>query len=126
MLLWPDELQHWKYIKKIPMGSGYRYFYSWDEWKAYLADPTTELQNAGQKAASDIKSTFGKATNAAKSTASSIQRGTTTYRQRVQSYANRIKVNANQPKEYYSQKAQEGIDFIRRLTGKGTEFGSET
>lgn len=32
-----NELQHWKYIKKIPAGSGYRYFYSMDEWRAYLA-----------------------------------------------------------------------------------------
>lgn len=124
-----DELQHWKYIKKIPTGSGYRYFYSWDEWRAYLADPTAELQTAGKKAASDIKSTFSKAASGARSVASNVQRGSTTYKQRVQSYANRIRANVNQPKEYYSRKADQGMAFIRRLTSKGIDaartFGSE-
>ena len=31
-----DELYHWKYINKIKTGSGMRYFYSMDEYRAYL------------------------------------------------------------------------------------------
>ena len=31
-----DFVQHWKYIKKLKVGKSYRYFYDWDEWKAYL------------------------------------------------------------------------------------------
>ena len=30
-----NELQHWKYIKKIKTGSGWRYFYSQDEIDAF-------------------------------------------------------------------------------------------
>lgn len=51
-----NEIRHWKYIKKIPVGKGFRYFYSWDEYRAYLADPAAELQNAGQKAANQLQS----------------------------------------------------------------------
>ena len=50
-----DTLQHWKYIKKIPVGKGFRYFYSWDEYRAYLADPAAELQKAGQQAQQQIE-----------------------------------------------------------------------
>ena len=51
-----SDLRHWKYIKKIPVGKGFRYFYSWDEYRAYLADPTAELQKTGQKAANQLQS----------------------------------------------------------------------
>lgn len=30
-----NSLQHWKYIKKIPVGNGFRYFYSQEELRAY-------------------------------------------------------------------------------------------
>lgn len=50
-----NDIQHWKYVKKIPVGKGYRYFYSWDEYKAYLADPTAELKKVGNAAKSEIK-----------------------------------------------------------------------
>lgn len=33
-----NALQHWKYIKKIPSGKGFRYFYSQDELRAYYND----------------------------------------------------------------------------------------
>lgn len=49
-----NELQHWKYIKKIPVGKGFRYFYSWDEYRAFLADPAAELQKAGNQAKQEI------------------------------------------------------------------------
>lgn len=50
-----NDIQHWKYVKKIPVGKGYRYFYSWAEYKAYLADPAAELKKAGDAAKSEIK-----------------------------------------------------------------------
>ena len=50
-----NDIQHWKYVKKIKVGSGNRYFYSWDEYKAYLADPTAELEKAGNKTKQEIK-----------------------------------------------------------------------
>ena len=50
-----NDIQHWKYVKKIPVGKGYRYFYSWAEYKAYLADPTVDLKKAGNAAKSEIK-----------------------------------------------------------------------
>ena len=37
-----NDIQHWKYVKNIPVGKGYRYFYSWAEYKAYLADPAAD------------------------------------------------------------------------------------
>ena len=50
-----NDIQHWKYVKKIPVGKGYRYFYSWAEYKAYLADPTADLKKAGNVAKSEVK-----------------------------------------------------------------------
>lgn len=50
-----NDIQHWKYVKKIPVGKGYRYFYSWAEYKAYLADPVADLKKAGNTAKSEIK-----------------------------------------------------------------------
>ena len=50
-----NDIQHWKYVKKIPVGKGYRYFYSWAEYKAYLADPAADLKKAGNTAKFEIK-----------------------------------------------------------------------
>lgn len=33
-----NELQHWKYIKKIKTGSGWRYFYTPEEVQAYYEE----------------------------------------------------------------------------------------
>ena len=33
-----EELKHWKYIKKIKSGNGWRYFYSQDEINAYMKE----------------------------------------------------------------------------------------
>lgn len=52
-----NDIRHWKYIKKIPVGKGYRYFYTWDEYRAYLADPTAELQKVGNKVQNEINAT---------------------------------------------------------------------
>ena len=38
-----NSLQHWKYIKKIPVGKGFRYFYSQDELRAYYNDAKKNL-----------------------------------------------------------------------------------
>ena len=43
------ELQHWKYIKKIPSGKGFRYFYSWDEWRGHLDKAKQNGQNSTVK-----------------------------------------------------------------------------
>lgn len=56
-----NDIQHWKYVKKIKVGSGNRYFYSWDEYKAYLADPTAELEKVGNRAKQEIKTAGKKA-----------------------------------------------------------------
>lgn len=50
-----DELQHWKYIKKIKTGSGWRYFYSPEELRQFYnegkkkADSIPRLQKHGDK-----------------------------------------------------------------------------
>ena len=48
-----DELAHYKYIRKINTGNGYRYFYSQDELRAYLEGKSQEnlkdSQNAYEK-----------------------------------------------------------------------------
>lgn len=49
-----DELKHWKYVKKIPVGGGYRYFYSWAEYNAFLKDPTADLKRVGSKAKQEL------------------------------------------------------------------------
>lgn len=70
-----DSLMHWKYIKKIPVGSGYRYFYSWEEYRAYLKDPSAELNKAGKEAKQKIQSVSrrgGKEINNARRTANKI------------------------------------------------------
>jgi len=61
-----NDIRHWKYIKKIPVGKGYRYFYTWDEYRAYLADPTAELQKVGNKVQNEI-------TNASKKSYQQVQ-----------------------------------------------------
>ena len=63
-----NDIQHWKYVKKIKVGSGNRYFYSWDEYKAYLADPTAELEKVGNKAKQEIKTAGKKASVQVKKT----------------------------------------------------------
>ena len=63
-----NDIQHWKYVKKIKVGSGNRYFYSWDEYKAYLADPTAELEKAGNRAKQEIKTAGKKASVQVKKT----------------------------------------------------------
>lgn len=63
-----NDIQHWKYVKKIKVGSGNRYFYSWDEYKAYLADPTAELEKAGNMTKQEIKTADKKASVQVKKT----------------------------------------------------------
>ena len=63
-----NDIQHWKYVKKIPVGKGYRYFYSWDEYRAYLADPTADLNKSGNKAKQEIKNIGNKASSQIKKT----------------------------------------------------------
>lgn len=74
-----NELCHWKYIKKIPVGKGYRYFYTWDEYRAFLKDPTAELQKVGDKIGQEAKN-FSRAGKqeidaARKSTSKTINNG---------------------------------------------------
>lgn len=63
-----NDIQHWKYVKKLPVGKGYRYFYSWAEYKAYLADPTADLKKVGNKVKSEIKTVSKKTTGQVKKT----------------------------------------------------------
>lgn len=66
-------VQHWKYVKKLKTGKTYRYFYSWDEWKAYLGgddkkqepNPLTAAANVAgtSKNKKDAKSFFEKVKN---------------------------------------------------------------
>ena len=49
-----NDIQHWKYVKKIQAGKGYRYFYSWDEYKAYLADPNAEVNKTTKTVKQDV------------------------------------------------------------------------
>lgn len=58
-----NELYHWKYIKKIPVGKGYRYFYTWDEYRAFLKDPTAELQKTKDNIQSNLTSSKKKVQN---------------------------------------------------------------
>lgn len=69
-----NEIRHWKYIKKIPVGNGFRYFYSWDEYRAYLADPAAELQKTGQKAANRLQYAGRRAAQEARSAGRSAQK----------------------------------------------------
>ena len=50
-----NELRHWKYVKKIPVGKGYRYFYSMEEYRAYLADPEAKLKETGNRVKKDLE-----------------------------------------------------------------------
>lgn len=45
-----DELMHWKYIKKIPVGKGFRYFYSMDELRAFYEDEAPKIDTTKQTA----------------------------------------------------------------------------
>ena len=47
-----EELKHWKYIKKIKSGNGWRYFYSQDEINAYMK----EVQGAAKGVKNKIDS----------------------------------------------------------------------
>ena len=50
-----DTLKHWKYIKKIPRGKSFRYFYSLDEWRAYLGQSVKETgQNIKKQISNNI------------------------------------------------------------------------
>lgn len=79
-----NELRHWKYIKKIPVGQGFRYFYSWDEYRAYLADPTAELQKTGQKAANQLQSAGRQAGKDVRSAGRSAQKQISKGRNKVE------------------------------------------
>ena len=83
-----NELQHWKYIKKIPAGSGFRYFYSWDEYRAYLADPTAELKKAGSQVSKQIQSTTRRGSQEVRSTGRSVQKYVTRGRNNVKKSIN--------------------------------------
>lgn len=47
-----DELKHWKYIKKIKSGSGWRYFYTPEEVRAYYQ---TEKNNANAEYVKNLR-----------------------------------------------------------------------
>lgn len=55
-----NELYHWKYIKKIPIGSGYRYFYSIDELRAFYGQGKKEVKNVSRS----IKKKFSRSNSA--------------------------------------------------------------
>ena len=40
-----NSLRHWKYIKKIPVGKGFRYFYSQEELRAYYDEIKGKAEN---------------------------------------------------------------------------------
>lgn len=44
-----DELMHWKYIKKIKVGSGFRYFYDQDELRAFYDKGKDDVQKNVRK-----------------------------------------------------------------------------
>lgn len=65
-----DRVKHWKYVKKIPVGKGYRYFYTLDEYRAYLKDPNAEYE----KAKDAVKVEIGKSKKTAKEISSRGQK----------------------------------------------------
>ena len=58
-----DELMHWKYIKKIPVGKGFRYFYSMDELRAFYAEEAPKMESAKNDVSNKIKNTGTKFLN---------------------------------------------------------------
>lgn len=55
-----DSLKHWKYIKKIPSGKGFRYFYTQDELRAYYNEMKGAASEKWDYAKPQKPSTMGK------------------------------------------------------------------
>ena len=131
-----SELRHWKYVKKLPVGKGFRYFYSWDEYRAYLADPTAELQKTGQNAANQLQSAGRRAGQEIKSAGRSTQKYVAKGRKAVEKAVgskNRSKmtvsgvkqVNASRPASFRKRMN----DLAKRIGDKwkgGTEAVKDT
>lgn len=131
-----NELRHWKYIKKIPEGKGFRYFYSWDEYRAYLADPAAELQKAGQKASDQLQSAGRRAgqeiKTAKKSTQKYIAKGRKSVENAIKS-ADRSKMTVSGVRKANAQRSpslkQRMNEFAKNVSQKwnaGTEAVKET
>ena len=128
-----NNIQHWKYVKKIPVGKGYRYFYSWAEYKAYLADPTADLKKAGNAAKSEIKKAGKKSYSevkkrgkkaidkaASKSKGSNLTLGAV--KAKNQSRDKSVKDKMNDLARKASKKWREGKDAVKKTVDKGKRW----
>lgn len=120
------ELQHWKYIKKIPSGKGFRYFYSWDEWRAYLADPAANaVKKVGDTAKQQVSNGRQKVEsllnnqNRTNSTVSSAKQKNssrnTSFRQRMNEIAKRASEKWKAGKEAVKKTVEKGKKWVSNL-----------
>lgn len=91
-----EKLQHWKYIKKI----GNRYFYTWEELRAYYNDQSTK--------------------------SNPVSKSTSSYRAKVKGFGDRVKSNANQSKEYFQSAYQYGQRFISKYSKSASNHVKRT
>lgn len=61
-----DELKHWKYIKKIKSGSGWRYFYTPEEVRAFYKESKQENAQTHQKNLKNISDSYNRSMDQAK------------------------------------------------------------
>ena len=130
------ELYHWKYVKKIPEGKGFRYFYSWDEYRAFLADPAADLQKTGRKAANQLQSTGNRAGQEIKTARKSAQKYVVKGRKSVEKAvksADRSKITVAGVRQVNAQRSpslkQRMNEFAKKVSQKwnaGKEAVQET
>lgn len=61
-----DSLMHWKYIKKIKSGSGWRYFYTPEEVRAFYKESKQENAQTHQKNLKNISDSYNRSMDQAK------------------------------------------------------------
>lgn len=61
-----DSLMHWKYIKKIKSGGGWRYFYTPEEVRAFYKESKQENESAHKKNLQSINDTYKRSMDQAK------------------------------------------------------------
>lgn len=61
-----DELKHWKYIKKVKSGSGWRYFYTPEEVRAFYKESKQENAQTHQKNLKNISDSYNRSMDQAK------------------------------------------------------------
>ena len=114
-----NSIQHWKYIKKIPVGKGYRYFYSMDEYRAFLNDSVEDIK---EKSSKRIKKITKKASTKMSDVRKKLKSFDKNTKKKINALLKKTNKKLDKTERIIKNKISKGEKYITKRTKKTKEI----